>query len=374
MRQARVSQLTKDWLPFIIIGGLLLAAPLYLSEFRLTLLGKFLTFAIVAIGLDLIWGYGGMMSLGQGLFFGLGAYALAMYMKLEAAGERLPDFMVWSGLKELPLFWQPFQSPIFALLMVVVVPMLVASILGFFVFRSRIQGVYFAIITQALTLLVSILLIGQQPYTGGTNGLTNLKTIFGFPLKDHSTQIGVYLVTVVLLGVIFISCRILVRSRYGRLLVAMRDDESRVRFLGYNPVVLKTIAFAISAAIAGIGGALFIPQVGIISPSTLGVVFSIEIVIWVAAGGRATLVGAIVGALLVNWGRSTFSEEFPEIWQFFLGGVFILTVLIFPRGVVGTLQDGVARLRNRMGNAQLNTASNSSGTTQQKQPAKLKVG
>lgn len=348
MSQINVSRLTKDWLPFIMIGGLLLAAPIYLSEFRLTLLGKFLTFAIVAVGLDLIWGYGGMLSLGQGLFFGLGAYALAMYMKLEASGERLPDFMVWSGLKDLPLLWQPFQYPVFALLMVVVIPMLVASVLGFFVFRSRIQGVYFSIITQALTLLVSILLIGQQPYTGGTNGLTNLKTIFGFPLKEHSTQIGVYMVTVVLLLTIFVLCRILVRSRYGRLLVAMRDDESRVRFLGYNPVVLKTIAFAVSAAIAGIGGALFIPQVGIISPSTLGIVFSIEVVIWVAVGGRATLIGAIIGALLVNWGRSTFSEEFPDIWQFFLGAVFILAVLLFPRGVVGTILTGLEHLRTRL--------------------------
>lgn len=336
-----------DWGPFIIWGVILLLAPMVLSEFRLNLLGKFLTFAIVAIGLDLIWGYGGMLSLGQGLFFGMGAYFFAMYLKLESGGGRLPDFMVWSGMKELPAIWQPFASPVFAITMVIMGPLVIAAILGFFVFRSRIQGVYFSIITQALTLIVSISLIGQQPYTGGTNGITNLSTIFGHSLADPQTQVALYLSTVIVLGIIYILARILTRSRFGRLLVATRDDEARVRFLGYSPVTIKTTTFAISAVCAGIGGALFVPQVGIISPAALDVVPSIMMVIWVAVGGRATLVGAVVGALLVNAGQSAVSEQFPNIWQYFLGALFIGAVLLFPQGVVGSYRMAFARWRAR---------------------------
>jgi urea transport system permease protein len=225
----------------------------------------------------------------------------------------------------------------------------VAAVVGYFVFRSRVQGVYFSIITQALTLLVSTLLIGQQPVTGGTNGLTNLTSIFGYSLASPTTKSALYFITVFCLIGIYFFCRQLTNSRFGRLLVAMRDDEARVRFLGYNPVVLKTITLAIAAAITGIAGALYVPQVGIISPSTLGVVFSIEMVIWAAVGGRSTLVGAILGALLVNWGRSAFSEEFPDIWSYFLGALFIGVVLLFPQGVVGTLQTGLDRLRARWG-------------------------
>jgi len=355
IKQSNRRQIVQQWAPFIVVGILLLLAPLLLSEFRLSLLGKFLTFAIVAIGLDLIWGYGGMLSLGQGLFFGLGAYAIAMHMKLEAANGKLPDFMVWSGITELPWFWQPFYSPFFALAMVIVLPTTVALLLGFFVFRSRIQGVYFAIITQALTLIASILFIGQQPYTGGTNGMTNLKTIFGFSLAEQSTQVALYLVTVLSLGVVYLLCRLITGSRFGRLLVAMRDDEDRVRFLGYDPVVLKTIVFALSAALAGIGGALFVPQVGIISPAALGVVPSIEMVIWVAVGGRGTLVGAIVGALVVNWGKSFFSESFPDIWQYFYGGLFIASVLFFPHGIVGSLQMAMDKIK-KMGQTERNAS------------------
>lgn len=336
--QNTIRHYAQTWGGITVIALILLSAPLFLSDFRLTLLGKFLTFAIAAMGMVLIWGFGGMLSLGQGLFFGLGAYALAMYLKLESAHGRLPDFMVWSGLDTLPWFWSPFQNPVFAIAMVIIAPTVVAAILGFFVFRSRIQGVYFSIITQAMTLLVSILLVGQQPYTGGTNGLTDLGTIFGYSRANQSTQNALYFATVICLIIVYIFCRKLTNSRFGRLLVAMRDDESRVRFLGYNPVVIKTITFAIAAAITGIAGALYVPQVGIISPSTLGVVFSIEIVIWAAVGGRATLVGAIIGAILVNTGRSAFSEKFPDIWQYFLGALFIIVVLVFPNGIVGTAQ------------------------------------
>jgi urea transport system permease protein len=347
--QTLIQPHSRTWGEIALLAIILFSAPLFLSDFRLSLLGKFLTYAIVAMGMSLIWGFGGMLSLGQGLFFGLGAYALAMYLKLETAQGRLPDFMVWSGLKELPWFWSPFSSPVFAIAMVIIIPALVATILGFFVFRSRIQGVYFSIITQALTLLVSILLIGQQPFTGGTNGLTNLTTIFGHPLADQHTKEVLYTATVIALIVIYGLCRALTNSRFGRLLVAMRDDEARVRFLGYNPVIIKTITFAIAAVIAGIAGALYVPQVGIISPSTLGVVFSIEIVIWVAVGGRGTLMGAVIGALLVNWGRSTFSEQFPDIWQYFLGALFVVVVLLFPQGIMGTLQTVFDNVKEKWG-------------------------
>jgi urea transport system permease protein len=346
--QNAVRHYAQTWGAITLVALILLSAPVFLSDFRLTLLGKFLTFAIAAMGMVLIWGFGGMLSLGQGLFFGLGAYALAMYLKLESAHGRLPDFMVWSGLSTLPWFWAPFQSPIFAIAMVLVIPTVVAAILGFFVFRSRIQGVYFSIITQAMTLLVSILLVGQQPYTGGTNGLTDLGSIFGYSLANQGTKNALYFATVICLIIVYILCRQLTNSRFGRLLVAMRDDEARVRFLGYDPVVIKTITFAIAAAICGVAGALYVPQVGIISPSTLGVVFSIEIVIWAAVGGRATLIGAIIGAILVNAGRSSFSEKFPDIWQYFLGALFILVVLVFPNGVVGTAQTAYNSIKEKL--------------------------
>jgi urea transport system permease protein len=212
-----------------------------------------------------------------------------------------------------------------------------AALLGYLVFRSRTRGVYFSIITQAFTLIVSILLIGQQAVTGGTNGITNLSTIFGLPLSNPKTQLVLYFVTVLCLVGIYALCRRLTHSRLGRLLVALRDDEDRVRFLGYNPVTIKTAIFALSAGISGLAGALFIPQVGIISPSALGVVPSIEMVIWVAVGGRGTLLGAIVGALLVSWGKSLFSESFPAIWQFFMGALFIGSVLLFPDGLLGAV-------------------------------------
>lgn len=325
------------WIPLLGAVLLLVAAPLLLSSFQLNLLGKFLTYALVALSLDLIWGYAGILSLGHGLFFGLGAYAMAMYLKLEASAGRLPDFMSWSGLEALPLFWVPFRFPAFAIAMAMLVPMLLAAVVGWLIFRSRIQGVYFSIITQALAMIATLLFVGQQPITGGTNGITDLKTIFGYPLAAQSTQTALYLVTAVILLLVYLLLRRLVSSRFGRLLVAMRDDETRVRFLGYNPVVPKTMVFALSAGIAGLAGALFVPQVGIISPTSMGVVPSLEFVIWVAVGGRGTLIGAIVGALLVNYGKSGFSAAFPEFWQFFMGALCVGAVLFFPLGLVGSL-------------------------------------
>jgi urea transport system permease protein len=344
---ARASLL--HWGLFALAGVLLLiVAPLLLSDFRLSLMGRFLAFSMVALSLGLIWGYGGMLCLGQGLFFALGAYAMGMYLKLEASGDNIPDFMLWSGVRELPWFWVPFSSPLFAMLAAVTIPMALATLVGFLIFRSRVQGVYFAIITQALTLIFAILFVGQQAYTGGTNGITNLSTIFGLPLSAQSTQLTLYIITVLSLGGVYLLSQWFIRSRFGRLLVAMRDDENRVRFLGYNPAILKTMVFAVSAGIAGFAGALFVPQVGIISPSMMGVVFSLEIVVWVAVGGRGYLAGAILGALLVNWARSGLSESFPDFWSYFQGALFIGAVLLFPTGLVGFFKEQVPALWARM--------------------------
>ena len=323
------------WLAPAIMLAVLLLAPSVLSDFRIALLGKFLTFAMLALSLNLIWGYAGMLSLGHGVFFGLGGYAMAMYLKLESAGGKLPDFMFWSGLTELPIFWAPFKYAWFAFPMTFIVPAVLAGALGYLVFRSRITGVYFALITQALALIVSILFIGQQAYTGGTNGITNYTTIFGHSLNAPSMQMTLYYVSVAALAVAYLLCWWLISSRLGRLLVAMRDDENRVRFSGYDPAVLKTIVFSLSAGIAGVAGALFTPQVGIISPSMMGIVPSIEIAIWVAVGGRGVLLGAILGAIVVNGAKSGLSESFPAVWQYFLGLLFIGAVLLFPAGIMG---------------------------------------
>lgn len=337
------------WVFFVIAALLLLVvAPLTFSDFNLNLLSKFLTYAILALGLDLIWGYTGMLSLGQGVFFGLGAYAMAMYLKLETSGDSLPDFMGLFGVNELPWFWQPFHNPVFAIVAALLIPMTIATLIGFLVFRKRIEGVYFSIITQALALILVTLFTGAQPVTGGTSGLSNFSTMFGFKLTDPGTKLSLYFVTVVCLGGAFLLCRWLVSSRYGRVLVAIKEDENRVRFLGYNPVTLKIVVFAISAGLAGLAGALFVPQVGLISPSAMGIIPSIEMVIWVAVGGRGTLVGAVIGTLVVNYGKSNFSEAFPDIWQFFYGAMFIAVVLFFPAGIVGTLRVYLAKGKTRL--------------------------
>ncbi len=341
-------RLVSRWGLILLFGVVfLIILPQALSGFQLNLLGRFLTYAIVAIGLDLIWGYAGMLSLGQGLFFGLGAYCFAMYLKLEQSGAALPEFMQLYGVTELPVFWQPFHSPIFALCAAILVPMLLAALIGYMVFRSRIQDVYFSIITQALTSIVGLLLVGQQQLINGTNGLTDLDTIFGFKLREASTQSGLYTLTAVILGVVFIGSRLLIESRFGKLLIALRDDENRVRFAGYNPVTLKVLVFALSAGLAGLAGALFVPQVGIISPAALGIVPSIEIVIWVAVGGRGTLIGAVIGALLVNLGKSSISSAYPDVWQFIMGALFVGVVLLFPTGITGFVRTRLGAYFNR---------------------------
>jgi urea transport system permease protein len=325
-------------------GILLLLLPALLSDFQVNLLGRFLTYAIVAVGLDLLWGYTGMLSLGQGLFFALGAYCFAMYLNLETAGTKLPEFMGLYGVTELPFFWQPFHSPVFAVAAAVAVPMLIAGGMGYMIFRSRIQGVYFSIITQAMTWIFALLIVGQQKVINGTNGITEMRTIFGARLAEPNTKLALYFATVVVLGAVYLGCRALVRSRFGRVLVAVRDDEHRLRFIGYNPVVVKTLVFMMSAGIAGLAGVLLVPQLGIISPKQLDIAASIEIVIWVAVGGRGTLAGAVLGAVLVNTGKSTLSSNYPDLWQLIMGGLFVGVVLLFPKGIVGSVGDLWQRL------------------------------
>jgi len=319
----------------IVLFVLLAIAPLFLSNFRTNLLGKFIAFAVLALGIDLIWGYTGILSLGHGVFFGLGAYCMAMYLKLEASNGKLPDFMSWSGQEVLPWFWKPFAYAPMAIVLAILVPVMLALIIGYLTFKNRIRGVYFSILTQALSIIFVVLFVGQQAFTGGTNGITNFKTIFGFPLSSSYTKVSLYYVTLVFLILTFLFCKWIVQSRLGKVLIAIRDGENRARFSGYNPAIYKTFVYCISAGLAGLAGALYVPQVGIISPAEMGIVPSVEMVIWVAIGGRGTLVGAVIGAILVNSMKSLISENFPDVWSYFIGIIFIAVVIFMPYGLVG---------------------------------------
>jgi len=324
---------------YALILVVMATAPLYLPPYELSLLGRFLALAILALGISLIWGTAGMLSLGQGLFFGLGGYALAMHLKLTNADPgSLPDFMQWSGLDKLPFWWEPFRSPVIAIAAVFILPGLVAALLAFLVFRRRVSGAYFAIITQALALAASTFVISQQQFTGGFNGLTGFTQVFGFALTDPHTQLGLYFVTLAALALSFFVTRLLLDSRFGTVLLAIRDGENRVRFLGYNPLPFKVIAFAFAGILAGLSGALVTLDLGVISPAMFGVVPSIEMVIWVAVGGRASLIGAVLGTLLVNFGKDWISSAFPELWLYVVGAAFILVVTLAPTGVVGLAQ------------------------------------
>lgn len=337
-RQKRRSLLLEALVVGAIAVVLILIMPAVLSSFRLNLLGRFLALAIVALGIDLIWGYTGLLSLGQGIFFGLGGYAIGMYLKLQVPSNQLPDFMGLYGVTSLPWFWQPFHSFAFAILAVVIIPSLLAAIVGYLVFRNRIRGVYFSILTQAATIVFFNFFNGQQKLFNGTNGLIDFKTILGATVSAQQTQFVFYTLTVLLLAATYALCRWLTSGRFGRLLMAIRDDESRLRFLGYNPTEFKVLVFAVSGAIAGIAGAMYTLQSGSVSPRAMDVAFSIEMVIWVAIGGRASLVGAIVGALLVNYARTFFSEQFAEFWLFFQGALFLLVVTVLPDGIIGWLR------------------------------------
>lgn len=315
------------------------SAPAVLAITPLNLLGQFLALAILAVGLDLLWGYTGILSLGQGVFFGIGGYLIAMYLKLQglSPGE-LPNFMMWSGITSLPWFWRPFHSFAFTVGAVLVIPAVLGYLFGAVVFRSRIRGVYFSIITQALAAAVATLAVDVQSLTGGSSGLTSFQSILGHSFYDNATQIGLYEVTVGALALALLLAWWLTRSHFGTLLKAVRDGEDRLRFLGYNPVVFKAFVFAVGALCAGVAGALYVPQNGIIAPAMLGVVPSIEMVIWVAIGGRGTLWGALVGTLVVNYAKFYCSNNFPSFWLYVIGALFITVVLLFPRGLIGLLQ------------------------------------
>ncbi len=317
---------------------LLVVAPAMLSEFRLGLLAKFLTFAMVAVGIGLAWGRGGMLTLGQGVFFGLGAYMMAMHMKLadaaiEGGPGALPDFMQLSGQRELPGFWLPFTSPLVTLLAIVLVPASLALLLGLGIFKRRVKGAYFAILSQALAAAFAILLISQQNTLGGSNGISYFRTWFGFNLRDPANQQMLYFIAAGTLLVIMAITWQVMRSRYGELLVAVRDQEERVRFLGYDPANIKLVAYVIAALWASIAGALFVPIVGIITPQDVGVLASIAFIIGVAIGGRTTLLGPVLGAIAIAWAQTTLSEQFPSAWTYAQGALFVLVVGFLPGGI-----------------------------------------
>ena len=344
-RQAKKKQRQKKILIeaiAIIVVVIFFAAlmPLILADFRLRLLGRFLSLAIVAVGIDLIWGYTGLLSLGHGIFFALGGYGLAMHLNLQLPEGQIPEFFTLYGVQELPFFWKPFYSFPVTLIAIVLIPSIIAGLLGYLVFRNRIKGVYFSILTQAALLVFFNFFNGQQKLINGTNGLkTDTAQIFGTLASSPEAQLAFYEITVLCLLAIYLFCRWLTTGRFGRLLIAIRDDESRVRFSGYNPTWYKVLVFAVSGGIAGVAGALYTVQSGIITPSFMEVAFSIEMVIWVAVGGRATLVGAIIGTLLVRLGQTLLSEQFPEVWLFFQGALFLIVVTVLPDGIVGWIRD-----------------------------------
>ena len=336
---------------FAILGGTLMLAVLnltlppsssfYVSTYVISLAGKYLCFAILALALDLVWGFAGILSLGHAAFFALGGYAMGMYL-MRQIGARgvygnpvLPDFMVFLDWKDLPWYWMGFDNPGFAVLMALAVPGVVALVFGWLAFRSRVSGVYLSIITQALTYALLLAFFRNDMGFGGNNGLTDFKDIVGLDLHLDSTRCGLLLLTAALLALQLLVARFLVTSRFGKVLIAVRDTESRTRFLGYRPERYKLFVFVLSAVMCGIGGALYVPQIGIINPSEFAPANSIEAVIWVAVGGRGTLVGAILGAVLVNFGKTIFTGLLPELWLFALGALFILVTLLLPNGVLG---------------------------------------
>jgi urea transport system permease protein len=338
--------------PRTIIAAIILilgaAAPWLVSAYELSLLGRFLALSILAMGIMLTWGEGGILSLGQGVFFGLGGYALAMHLKLEGlnlANGDMPDFRVWSGVSSLPALWYPFANPFFALACVVLVPGLFAAGFAWLVFRRRVGGVYFALITQALALAFATLLVSQQAYTGGFNGLTNYSTMFGQDITSQGAAQVIYGITFILVVLSYMFLSWLLKSRFGVMLRATRDGENRVRFLGHNPLPYKVVAFGIAGALAGIGGALFTLHSGVVSPALVGVVPSIEMVVWVAVGGRNILWGAIAGTLIVNFAKDQISSALPSLWLYGLGALFILAVSFLPAGLAGLFAPGSAQER-----------------------------
>ncbi|SEK60292.1 amino acid/amide ABC transporter membrane protein 2, HAAT family [Variovorax sp. YR750] len=309
--------------------------PLALDAFRLNLVGKYLAFAFVAIGVVLTWGYGGVLSLGQGMFFGLGGYMMAMFLKLEASAPELPDFMVWSSVEQLPAWWQPFHSLGWTVVGILVVPAVLAYVFSYAIFKRRVSGVYFAIVTLSLALTLTVVVIGQQGDTGGANGITDFRTLLGLDIASDDAKRTIYFVEVLAVGLVMALSLLVVRSRFGKILIAIRDREDRVRFSGYNTAHMKAFVFAVAAVLSSIGGAFYSLQVGLIAPGVIGVVASVEMVIYAAVGGRLSIPGAVIGALLIGFLKSYLSETFPEGWLYFLGAVFILVVWAMPNGLAG---------------------------------------
>jgi urea transport system permease protein len=343
----------------LVLGGALLlsvlnlAVPessgLHASTYVIALTGKYVCYAMLAVAVDLVWGFAGILSLGHAAFFALGGYAMGMYL-MRQIGTRgvygnaiLPDFMVFLNWKELPWYWHGFDNPGFAMLMVLIVPGVLALVFGWFAFRSRVTGVYLSIITQALTYALLLAFFRNDMGFGGNNGLTDFKDIFGVPLQRDDTRCALLIASAVFLSLQLLVARYVVTSRFGKVLIAVRDTESRTRFLGYRPEAYKLFVWVLSAVMAGIGGALYVPQVGIINPSEFAPGNSIEAVIWVAVGGRGTLAGAVLGAIVVNFGKTLFTSALPELWLFALGALFILVTLLLPGGILGLLRRRTAK-------------------------------
>jgi urea transport system permease protein len=352
----------------IIVPALNLLVPessaFHIPTYVVALFGKYVCYALLALSIDLIWGYCGILSLGHGAFFALGGYAMGMYLMRQIgprgvyANPILPDFMVFLNWKELPFFWYGFQSFPYAMLMVLLVPGLLAFVFGWFAFRSRVTGVYLSIITQAMTFALMLGFFRNNFGFGGNNGLTDFKDILGFNVQAQGTRVALFVMSCIALGLGFVICRAVVTSKFGKVLIAIRDAESRTRFLGYRVESYKLFVFTLSACMAGVAGALYVPQVGIINPSEFAPANSIEAVIWVAVGGRGTLTGAVLGAILVNYAKTTFTTGFlATYWLFLLGGLFVAVTLFLPRGIIGTLAYWRQELRARKDNVSAKPAT-----------------
>ncbi|ABI55545.1 urea ABC transporter permease subunit UrtC [Alkalilimnicola ehrlichii MLHE-1] len=353
MRQPMIMRLAglhspRGWLLFLLLSAaVLLLVPVlnrvvppdsffYMPNWMVTLLGRFLCLALVALALDLIWGYTGILSLGHGAFFAVGGYAMGMHLTRNTYEEgSVPNFIQFLGMSDWPWFWAPFEYFWATALLVVLAPGLLALVFGFLAFRSRVRGVYFAIITQALTFALMLLFFRTETGLGGDTGLTNFQEVLGFSLRSNDARLTLYLLSGVVLILAYLLCRFIVTSKLGRVLTAIRDAESRVRFTGYNPLRYKLFVWTFSAMLCGLAGALYVPQTGVINPGEMAPAVSIEMAVWVALGGRGTLVGALAGAGIVNGAKSWFTAAYPELWLFFLGALFILVTLFLPRGVVG---------------------------------------
>ncbi|MFA5120339.1 urea ABC transporter permease subunit UrtC [Zavarzinia sp.] len=345
----------------VLIGVSNLATPedsaLHVPTYLVALFGKYLCYAILALAIDLVWGYVGILSLGHGAFFALGGYAMGMYL-MRQIGSRgvygdpiLPDFMVFLNWKELPWYWLGFDNFFFAMFMVALVPGILAFVFGYLAFRSRVTGVYLSIITQAMTYALLLAFFRNDMGFGGNNGLTDFKDLLGMNMQTDGMRVGLFTASAILLGATFVLFRWITRSRFGKVLIAVRDAESRARFMGYRVEGYKLAAFTLSAVVAGFAGALYVPQVGIINPGEFAPQNSIEAVVWVAVGGRGTLVGAALGAIVVNFGKTVFTGVLPELWLFALGGLFVFVTLLMPKGIIGTVPQLIEMARNRKAQA-----------------------